>query len=108
MDRRTGGYRTRAPLGSRDRRYGHIRARKIRTRTRFLEFARHLRTLYPGETRIALVADNFSPHLATKRDQRVGAWTEANNVETANAHSDALLRDQRLIHDLRHGRCLER
>ena len=27
--------------------------------------------------------DNFSPHLSTKKDQRVGDWAAANNVELA-------------------------
>jgi transposase len=66
---------------SRDKLYGHVKPRK--TRIRFLEFCKYLRTLYPREIRIALVMDNFSPHLTTKRDQRVGTWAEANNVEIA-------------------------
>jgi len=33
--------------------------------------------------RIAIVLDNFSPHLSTKTDTRVGDWAEANNVELA-------------------------
>ncbi len=33
--------------------------------------------------RIAIICDNFSPHLTTKKDQRVGEWAEANNVEIA-------------------------
>jgi transposase len=33
--------------------------------------------------RIAIVLDNFSPHLSTKKDQRVGEWATANNVELA-------------------------
>jgi transposase len=33
--------------------------------------------------RIAIVLDNFSPHLATKKDQRVAEWAAANNVELA-------------------------
>ena len=65
----------------RDRLYGHIKPRK--TRTRSLEFCTYLRTLYPREIRIALVVDNFSPHLSTERDRRVGAWAQANNVEIA-------------------------
>ena len=65
----------------RDRLCGHIKPRK--TRTRFLEFATYLRTLYPREIRLALVLDNFSPHLSTKPDRRVGAWAAANNVELA-------------------------
>ena len=27
--------------------------------------------------------DNFSPHLTTKKDSRVGDWAKANNVELA-------------------------
>jgi hypothetical protein len=34
--------------------------------------------------RIAIVCDNFSPHLSTSRDDRVGRWAAANNVETAH------------------------
>jgi transposase len=33
--------------------------------------------------RIAIVLDNFSPHLSTKKDQRVGDWAAVNNVELA-------------------------
>jgi transposase len=61
--------------------FGHIKPRK--TRARFLEFCRYLRTLYPVTTRIAIICDNFSPHLATRRDGRVGARASANNVEIA-------------------------
>ena len=64
-----------------DRLYGHIKTKK--GRTQFLEFCRYLRSLYPPEVRIAIVMDNFSPHLSTKKDQRVGEWAEANNVELA-------------------------
>ena len=66
---------------SRDKLYGHVKARK--TRTEFLAFARYLRSLHPADVRIAIVLDNFSPHLSTKADQRVGEWAEANNVELA-------------------------
>jgi transposase len=65
----------------RDRMYGHIKHSK--TRIQFLEFCRYLRSLYPPGVRIAIVCDNFSPHLSTKADQRVGQWAEANNVEIA-------------------------
>jgi hypothetical protein len=41
-----------------DKLYGHIKPRK--TRTRFLEFCRYLRSLYPPATRIAIICDNFS------------------------------------------------
>ncbi|WUP34513.1 hypothetical protein OHU10_24075 [Streptomyces europaeiscabiei] len=37
---------------------GHIKPRK--KRTRFLEFCRYLRSLYPPEIRIAIVLDNLS------------------------------------------------
>jgi len=64
-----------------DKLFGHIKPRK--TRGRFLEFCRYLRTLYPPSTRIAIICDNFSPHLTTRRDGRVGAWATASNVEIA-------------------------
>ncbi|WP_020124774.1 transposase, partial [Streptomyces canus] len=46
-------------------------------------FCRYLRSLYPPEIRIAIVLDNFSPHLTTKKDTRVGDWAAASNVEFA-------------------------
>ncbi len=64
-----------------DKLFGHVKPRK--TRTRFLEFCRYLRSLYPPATRIAIICDNFSPHLTTRKDGRVGAWAAANNVEIA-------------------------
>jgi transposase len=70
-----------------DKLYGHIKPRK--TRTRFLEFCRYLRSLYPPATRIAIICDNFSPHLTTARDGRVGTWAKANNVEFAYTPSNA-------------------
>jgi len=39
--------------------------------------------------RIAIVMDNFSPHLSTRKDQRVGDWAEANNVELAYVPTNA-------------------
>ena len=35
------------------------------------------------QTEIAIVLDNFSPHLTTKKDPRVREWAKANNVELA-------------------------
>jgi transposase len=64
-----------------DKVFGHIKPRK--TRGRFLEFCRYLRSLYQPDIRIAIVCDNFSPHLTTASDGRVGAWAAANNVEIA-------------------------
>ncbi|MFF3420664.1 IS630 family transposase [Streptomyces sp. NPDC002698] len=66
---------------AKDKLYGHNKP--VKNRTQFLEFCRHLRTLYPREIRIAIVSDNFSPHLTTKKCQRVGTWAAANNVEIA-------------------------
>lgn len=39
--------------------------------------------------RIAVVLDNFSPHLSTKLDQRVGEYATANNIELAYAPTNA-------------------
>jgi transposase len=70
-----------------DKLYGHIKPRK--TRARFLEFCRYLRTLYPPDVQIAIVCDNFSPHLTTRKDKRVGQWAAANNVEIAYTPTNA-------------------
>ena len=70
-----------------DKLYGHVKTTK--DRTRFLEFCRYLRTLYPPNIRIAIVRDNFSPHLSTRVDSRVGDWAEANNVELAYVPTNA-------------------
>jgi transposase len=66
---------------NRDRLYGHIVTTK--DRTAFLRFLRYIRSWYPPEVRIGIVLDNFSPHLSTKKDTRVGEWAAANNVELA-------------------------
>jgi transposase len=66
---------------ARDKLYGHITRRK--RRTQFLAFRRYLRSLYPAAVRIAIICDNFSPHLSTRTDDRVGRWAAANNVEVA-------------------------
>ena len=72
---------------NRDRLYGHIKTTK--NRTKFLEFCRYLRSLYPPEVRIAIVMDNFSPHLPTNKDSGVGDWAAANNVELAYVPTNA-------------------
>jgi transposase len=64
-----------------DKLFGHIKPRK--NRARFLEFCRYLRSLYPPDARIAIICDNFSPHLTTAKDARVGTWAQANNAEIA-------------------------
>jgi transposase len=66
---------------STDKLYGHIKTRK--GRTEFLAFLRYLRGLHPPNQRIAIVLDNYSPHLSTSKDDRVGTWAAANNVELA-------------------------
>ncbi|GAA2937397.1 IS630 family transposase [Streptomyces enissocaesilis] len=66
---------------AKDKLYGHIK--KTKNRSKFLEFCRYLRTLYPPTVRLAIVCDNYSPHLTTKRCRRVTDWAEANNVEIA-------------------------
>ncbi len=70
-----------------DRMYGHIKLNK--NRVTFLAFCRYLRSLYPPQVRIAIVLDNFSPHLSTRKDQRVGEWAAANNVELAYVPTNA-------------------
>jgi transposase len=72
---------------SRDRLYGHVKPRK--RRGEFLVFLCYLRTLYPPEVRLGLVLDNYSPHLSTSDDPRVGQWAQANNVELAYTPTNA-------------------
>jgi transposase len=67
--------------------YGHIKPRK--TRARLLEFCRYLRSLYPPSVRMAIICDNFSPHLSTRKDARVGTWAAANNAEIAYTPANA-------------------
>jgi transposase len=54
-----------------------------KNRTTFLQFCRYLRSLHPPEVRTGIVLDNFSPHVSTRKDPRVGVWAAANNVELA-------------------------
>jgi len=80
---RTGGIRhlfAALELGT-DKMYGHIKKRK--RRGEFLEFCRYLRSLHPADARIAIVCDNYSPHLSTRKDKRVGRWAAASNAEIA-------------------------
>jgi hypothetical protein len=41
------------------------------------------------KVRIAIVCDNFSPHLTTRKDKRVGQWAAASNAEIAYTPSNA-------------------
>ncbi len=70
-----------------DKIYGHIKHNK--NRTTFLGFCRYLRSLFPSHVRIAIVMDNYAPHLSTKKDSRVGDWAAANNVELAYVPTNA-------------------
>ena len=72
---------------SRDKLYGHLKPRK--RRGEFLVFLRYLRTLYPPGVRLGLVLDNYSPHLSTRDDPRIGQWAAANNVELAYVPTNA-------------------
>jgi transposase len=62
-----------------DRLYGHIKPRK--RRGEFLAFLRYVRSLHPEHKRLAIILDNFSPHLTTKTDTRVGDYAAAHNIE---------------------------
>jgi transposase len=86
---RTGGVRhlLAAYYLNTDRLYGHIKRRK--RRGEFLSFLRYLRSLYPSRVRLAIVLDNFSPHLTTRTDRRVGTWTATNNLELAYTPTNA-------------------
>jgi hypothetical protein len=70
-----------------DKLYGHIKPRK--TRGRFLEFCRYLRSLYPPQVHIAIICDNFSPHLTTRKDKHAGQWAAASNTEIADTPANA-------------------
>ncbi len=65
----------------RDRLYGHIKP--VKGRTAFLAFLRYIRSRHPEKMRMAIVLDNFSPHLSTGTDARIGRWAKRHNVELA-------------------------
>jgi transposase len=62
---------------STDRLYGHVTLKK--DRPTFKAFLRYIRRLYPADVRLAIVLDNFSPHVC--RD--IAAWAAAHNTELA-------------------------
>ena len=70
-----------------NRLYGHVKPRK--RRGEFLAFLRYVRSLHPPGVRIGVVLDNFSPHLSTKLDTRVGDYAAANNIELAYVPTNA-------------------
>ncbi len=86
---RTGGVRhlfAALELGT-DTMYGHIKRRK--RRGEFLQFCRYVRSLHPAAVRIAIVCDNYSPHLSTRKDKRVGQRAAASNAEIARRGPNA-------------------
>ena len=42
-----------------------------------------MRSLHPPQIRIAIVCDNFSPHLSARKDKRVGQRAVASNAGIA-------------------------
>jgi hypothetical protein len=62
-----------------DRLYGHIKPRK--RRGEFLQFLRYVLSLCPEHKRLAIILDDFSPHLTTKTDRHVGDYAEAHSIE---------------------------
>ncbi len=72
---------------ARDRLYGHIE--NIKHCSKFLEFSRSLRSLYPPEVRIAIVCGNHSPRLTTKCCRRVADRAGTSNVEIAHTPTNS-------------------
>lgn len=72
---------------AKDQLYGHVK--KTKNGSNFLECCRYLRSLHPMDVRIAIVCDSHSPHLTTKRCQRVATWAAANNVEIAHTPTNS-------------------
>ena len=64
-----------------DKLYGHIKPRKTRSP---VPGVLPLPALpLPAGVRIAIVCDNFSPHLTTPKDRRVAEWATTSNAEIA-------------------------
>ncbi len=62
---------------STDRLYGHVKVRK--NRPTFKTFLRYVRSLHPADVRMAVVLDNFSPHISAD----IRTWAADHNVELA-------------------------
>jgi hypothetical protein len=67
--------------------YGHIEKRK--RRGEFLQFCRYVRSLHPPQARIAIVCDNYGPHLSARKDKRVGQRAAASNAEIAGTPANS-------------------
>jgi hypothetical protein len=61
--------------------YGHIK--KPQAARRVPAVLRYMRSLHPPQIRIAIVCENFSPHLSARKGKRVGRWAAASNAEIA-------------------------
>ena len=57
--------------------------------SRFLEFCRYLRTLYPPTTRIAIICDNFSPPPEHRQGQPGRRLGRRSNIEIAYTPTNA-------------------
>jgi hypothetical protein len=55
-----------------DKLFGHVKPRKTRSRSWSSAATCALST--PSSVQIAVICDNFSPHLTARRDARVGTW----------------------------------
>ena len=54
---------------------------RAKRRREFLAFLRYVRYLHPEQKRLAIILDNFSPHLTTKTERRIGGYATADNIE---------------------------
>jgi hypothetical protein len=70
-----------------DRLYGHVKNPKPAPSSS--PSADICAVLYPIGVRLAIVCDNFSPHLTTKKCRRVADWAEANNVEIVDTPTNS-------------------
>ncbi|GAA1331536.1 hypothetical protein GCM10009647_071580 [Streptomyces sanglieri] len=63
---------------AKDQLYVHVK--KTKNRSKFLESCRYLRSLHPTAVRLAIVCDNYSPHLTpsgvsgSRRGRRRTTW----------------------------------
>ncbi|XNR94432.1 IS630 family transposase [Streptomyces sp. R-74717] len=94
---------------SKDKLYGHIKP--VKRRTQFLEFCRYLRSLYPADVRISIVADQLLP---TPDHEKVstGRYLGCREQRRDRLHTDQQLLAQphrgpvhgpALLHPGRHG-----
>lgn len=63
--------------------------------------SRYLHTLHPEDVRLAVVCDNYSLHMTTKRCRRVADWAETDNVGSAYTPTNFSLLDRIEAHAAR-------